>query len=222
MDEQQFDPKQHAELMQRITSHPEFSGLLHTIVTNQMAQAQQAGSQIPNPQGQPPMPSPAPKVPMAVDPFSNRVAGKDQSRVPQGVYGTPPGPRSDAEDALGVQKVASDATEFPVEGGQQYAMMDERERKNMGRPPMLDIPGGGSGSFKPGPAVQRQIEDLHAFKNKNFGRNMTDSELVTPLKVRAGQLSRSITARNKIDPDAPNPLREELRQLKEYLRRVDK
>ena len=65
------DMEQHAELMQNIVSHPEFTGLLQTIAQNQMAQAQRAGAQMPNPQG--------------------TVPYKDQSRVPQGVYGAPPG-----------------------------------------------------------------------------------------------------------------------------------
>ena len=34
--------EQHAELMQKIVSHPEFTGLLQTLVQNQMAQAQRA------------------------------------------------------------------------------------------------------------------------------------------------------------------------------------
>ena len=65
------DTEQHAELMQRIVSHPEFTGLLQTIAQNQMAQAQRAGARMPNPQG--------------------TVPYKDQSRVPQGVPGAPPG-----------------------------------------------------------------------------------------------------------------------------------
>ena len=65
------DTEQHAELMQRIVSHPEFTGLLQTLVQNQMAQAQRAGAQTPNPQG--------------------TVPYKDQSRVPQGAPGRLPG-----------------------------------------------------------------------------------------------------------------------------------
>ena len=69
--QENFDPKKHGELIEKIVSHPEFTGLLQTIATNQMAQAQRAGAQIPNTQ--------------------NTVPYKDQSRVPQGVYGAPPG-----------------------------------------------------------------------------------------------------------------------------------
>jgi hypothetical protein len=66
--------------------------------------------------------------------------------------------------------------------------------------------------------IPRVVQDRIKWWQKNYGETPTKEQLTSAVKARIGQLQRDITASNKIDKEAANAARQELKELKEFIK----